>query len=340
MRRRVVLVVAVGAGVALAPLPVLAAPAPSRSVSVTAGPEQEAIALLEAAALAGQSMTYTGTQYVATWSRTGSDAALAEVAHDADGGSVVTAPMSAAAPIPMTATVDRRLLGLLAASYDLVVAAPGRCAGRTTEVVEAYRQQGTLAGRFWLDRDSGLLLRREVFDEGGRRIRSSAFLDLQVTGVRAVTPAPTPMGGEGAPSADQLRAEGWQVPSDLPAGFELFDTRLNTPVPGEQVLHLAYSDGLSAVSLFAQRGGLGTEPPAGFVAEQVDRRPVWVRPGAPERVVWSGGGWVWTLVSDASPETVRAAVATLPRDPAPEQGLVPRLGRGAARMLGMLNPFD
>jgi len=342
VRRRVVLVVAVGAGVALGPVQVLASPAASTSAAAPASArsEQDAIALLEAAALAGRSLTYTGTQYVATWSGRDSDSALAEVAHDAEGGSVVTTPASAAAPpVPMTATVDRRLLGLLAASYELVVAAPGRCAGRTTDVVEAYRPEGTLAGRFWLDKDSGLLLRREVFDEAGRRIRSSAFLDLQVTGAGSPTPAPPGPAGKVSPSPEQLRADGWQVPPDLPAGFELFDARLSVPVPGEQVLHLAYSDGLSTLSLFAQGGRLGTEPPAGFTAEQVDSRPVWVRSGAPERVVWSGGGRVWTLVSDASPQTVRAAVEALPRDPAPQQGLVPRLGRGASRMLEMLNPF-
>ena len=321
---------------AFSPLPVLATPTAPASVSERS--EQEAVALLETAALAGRSLTYTGTQYVASWSATASVSALSEVTHDAVGGSVVTAPVSGAAPpVPMTATVDRRLLGLLAASYDLVVAGPGRCTGRTTDVVEAYRPQGTLAGRFWLDKDSGLTLRREVFDEGGRRIRSSAFLDLQVTGGAPTQALST--AGVGSPSPEQLRADGWQVPPDLPAGFELFEARLDAPVPGEQILHLAYSDGLSTLSLFAQRGRLGTDPPAGFAAELVGGRPVWVRSGSPERVVWSGGGRVWTLVSDASPETVRDAVAVLPRDAAPEQGLLPRLGRGASRMLGMLNPI-
>ncbi len=335
------MVVAVGVGVALSPLPVLASPViptPAPAAS-SAQSEQQAITLLEDAALAGRSLTYTGTQFVATWTGTDSDSALTDVAHDAQGGSVVTGPGSGtAAPVPMTATVDPRLLGLLASSYELVVAAPGRCTGRTTDVVEAYRPQGALAGRFWLDRESGLLLRREVFDEQGRRIRSSAFVDVQVSDAGAVTQAPS-TAGEGALTPAQLGADGWPVPPDLPAGFELIDASVNAPVPGGQVLHLAYSDGLSTLSLFAQRGGLGAGPPAGFVAEQVGSRPVWVRPGVPERVVWSDGGRVWTLVSDASSETVRTALATLPRDAPPQQGLLSRLGRGAARMVGMLNPF-
>ncbi|MGI8535097.1 MAG: hypothetical protein ACR2K2_01110 [Mycobacteriales bacterium] len=154
-------------------------------------------------------------------------------------------------------------------------------------------------------------------------------------------PAPRATGGKAADakSLERLRSDGWRVPADLPEGFRLFDTRLSAPSPGAQVLHLAYSDGRSTVSLFAQRGRLGTEPPAGFVAEQVGKRPVWVRRETPERVVWSGEGRVWTLVSDAPPDAVMAAVGSLPRDAARHGGLLARLGRGSARIAGMLNPF-
>lgn len=347
------LVVLVGAGVLLCPpltpaSPGSAALPPPRA---TVRPEAQALALLESASRAGRSLSYTGTQYAATWRGEDSGSALVEVAHDATRGSVVTAPRAPGDdPVPMTATLDPRLLDLLAASYDLVVAAPGRCTGRSTDVVEASRPDGTLAGRFWVDRDSGLLLRREVFDEQGGRIRSSAFLDVQVAGgdtaggdtaggdvpARDVPPGPA----SGAESVEQLRSAGWQVPAELPEGFRLFDTRLSSPSPGQQVLHLAYSDGLSTVSLFSQRGRLGTVPPAGFVAGQVGERPVWVRREVPERVVWGGEGRVWTLVSDAPPNAVMAVVGSLPRDRAPRGGVLARLGRGSARIAGMLDPFD
>ena len=326
-----------------------ASPAPRATVR----PEAQALALLESASRAGRSLTYSGTQYAATWRGEDSGSVLVEVAHDATRGSVVTAPRAPGDdPVPMTATLDPRLLDLLAASYHLAVAAPGRCTGRSADVVEASRPDGTLGGRFWIDRDSGLLLRREVFDEQGGRIRSSAFVDVQVArgdiaggdiagrdlagSARDEPPGPA----AGAESVEQLRAAGWQVPAELPEGFRLFDTRLSRPSPGQQVLHLAYSDGLSTVSLFSQSGRLGTVPPAGFVAGQVGERPVWVRRAAPERVVWSGGGRVWTLVSDAPSNAVMAAVGSLPRDRAPRGGALARLGRGSARIVGMLNPFD
>jgi anti-sigma factor RsiW len=139
---------------------------------------------------------------------------------------------------------------------------------------------------------------------------------------------------------ERLRGEGWTVPAGLPDGFRLLDARTSSPAPGKAVLHLAYSDGRSTVALFAQEGQLGTRPPSGFTAEQVGARPVWRRADGPERAVWSGGGHVWTLVSDAEPAAVTAAVGALPRDAAPEDGVRSRMSRGLGRIAGMLSPFD
>ena len=343
MRRLVVL--GVGAGLLLAGLPPVAAAtrtADAEPVS-TRRAEREALTVLERAVRAGIGVDYRGTQYVASWRDSRSDTALVDVTHRPGQGSVVReAPRAVSGTVPAAATaaLDPRLVRLLAASYDLAVAGPGRCTGRTTSVVEA-RRDGQVAGRFWVDDASGLLLRREVYDDRGRRLRSSAFVDLEVrTTVPAAPAEPVVSGMAVADAADALRRQGWQVPDRLPGGFRLFDTRLSTPRAGEHVLHLAYSDGLSTTSLFAQSGRLGTAAPDGFEGSRVRGRPVWVRHDSPERVVWSGGGHVWTLVSDAPLPTVRSAVAALPRDPAPQDGLRARLGRGLSRLAGLLDPFS
>lgn len=331
MTRRRLLVVAVGAGVALAGMPALAAVDPGREAPEVA--EAHAVALLERAAQAGRRLTYSGTQYVASWRSGASWSALVDLEHDPVRGSVVTDGADAPG-----AVLDPRMLARLADSYVLAVSGPGRCAGRTATVVEARRAGGSLAGRFWVDRETGVLLRREVYD-AGRRVRSSAFLDLSVSPAAGAAPvlAMTVRTGSERPSREavrHLRAAGWHVPERLPEGFRLFETRRDG-----QVLHLAYTDGLSTLSLFAQEGRLGSAPLDGFAGENVDGRPVWIRRATPERVVWSGGGVVWTLVSDAPDPAVRAVVAALPRDEAPAGGLRARLSRGLGRLGGILNPF-
>lgn len=342
MRRLVVL--AVGAGLLLAGVPAAAA------VPGSGGPggrtaERDALAVLERAVRAGRGVDYRGTQYVMSRQDRRSDAALVDVAHRPGHGSVVSeAPRASAdsAPAAATAALDPRQVQLLAASYDLALAGPGRCTGRTTSVVEA-RRDGSVAGRFWVDDSTGLLLRREVYDAEGRTVRSSAFVDLEVRTAQASAVQPSalqaPTGVAVAEAAEALREDGWEVPEELPGGFGLFSTRLSTPRAGEHVLHLAYSDGLSTTSLFAQAGRLGTAPLSGFEREQVRGRPVWVRHDAPQRVVWSGDGHVWTLVSDAPERSVRSAVAALPRDRAPKDGVRARVVRGLGRLAALVNPF-
>jgi sigma-E factor negative regulatory protein RseB len=331
--RRRLLVVAVGAGVALAGMPALAAVDPGRTAPEVA--EARALALLERAAQAGRQLTYSGTQYVASWRPGTSWSAVVDLQHDPVRGSVAADGSDAGGA---TAVLDPRMLSRLADSYSLAVAGTGTCAGRSATIVEARRASGALAGRFWVDRETGVLLRREVYD-AGRRVRSSAFLDLSVVPAAPAAPVLATSARTGAerPSKEavrHLRSAGWHVPEQLPEGFRLFETRR-----AGAVLHLAYTDGLSTLSLFAQEGRLGTAPLPGFDAESVGNRPVWVQRAAPERVVWSGGGVVWTLVTDAPDPAVQAVVAALPRDEAPGDGLRDRLSRGLGRLGGMLNPF-
>jgi sigma-E factor negative regulatory protein RseB len=335
--RRRLLAAAVGAGVLLTGLPVLAVE--DRGGTDAELAESGALALLERAAVAGRRLTYAGTQYVATWREGGSDSALVELQHDPASGSVVTGADGPSQAAVATAVLDPRMLARLASSYSLSVRGPGRCTGREASVVEARRPDGHVAGRFWVDRSNGMLLRREVFDASGRRVRSSAFVDLDVRSgsTSASYVAVTARTGFERPAqeaVERLRGDGWLVPERLPGGFRLFETRRS----GE-VLHLAYTDGLSTLSLFAQDGELGSRRMDGFTVEQVGGRPVRVRRAAPERVVWAGGGRVWTLVSDAPEDVVLEAVAALPRDDEPDDGVRTRLGRGLARLGGMLNPF-
>jgi sigma-E factor negative regulatory protein RseB len=338
------LVVAAGAGTLLAGLPASATtPTAERSVATPAG-EPRALALLSAASRAARSRSYAGTQYVSTWRSNVASSSVADIRHTPEGGTSVSVRPTAgddATSVTPTPDVEPRLLDLLARHYELAVAPDVSCTGRTAHVVEARRPgEDQVAGRFWVDVATSLVLRRETFDEAGRLVRSSAFATLSVDpSPPVVLAAGTPSDRLGAGDLEAMRRDGWQIPAALADDLELYDARLRTH-DGERVLHLSYSDGLSTLSLFAQRGRLGAARMAGFTRQTVGRSAVWVRATSPERVVWGGGGRVFTLLTDASPETVRAAVTALPHEKAPKKGLLARLARGLARLGSWLNPFS
>lgn len=305
--------------------------------------EDRALTLLERASVAGRSRTYSGLQFASAWRSGQTDASVADVRHAPGSGSVVAVRPAAGQRgadqlVGATADLDPRLLRSLVTHYRVEVAGREVCAGRGTQVVEARRLDSTVAGRFWVDDASGLLVRREVYDGAGALLRSSAFSSLEVDETAAPAIAPKTAGALSAAEISALRP-GWRIPESLPNGLDLFDARLR-PHGGSKVLHLSYTDGLSTLSVFAQRGRLGSSPIAGFREQDLAGAKVWATSGTPQRLVWSGSGQVFTLLSDAPADAVSAAVAALPHDDPPRTGLLARLGRGLARILSLLNPFD
>lgn len=344
-RLRLLLLVA-GAGTLLAGLPSHASVRPDGDPypSAASASEQRALELLTTAARAARTSTYRGTQYVSTWRESTATSSVADIRHAPGAATLVDVRPTASvhpddAVTPVT-DLDPRVLPILDAHYDLSVAADQSCAGRAAHVVEArHPGDGVVAGRFWVDVESGLLLRREIFDRTGRLLRSSAFANLTVDPGTADAEPVAPVERLDTMQIDQLRRDGWLVPMSLAGALVLYDLRLRTH-DGERVLHLSYSDGLSTLSLFAQRGRLGSSRMAGFTREKVGHTAVWVRPASPERVVWGGDGRVFTLLSDASPETVRAAVKVLPHEKARSNSVLARIGRGLKRLGSWLNPFS
>lgn len=339
------LVLLVAAGSLLLALPVGASNAPPVPGSAVAN-EPEALALLDAAARAARSRSWSGTQYVSTWRAGRAGSAVLEVRHEPGHGTQVRlAPSVGAAATSLSVPptkLDERLLRLLADRYELVVAGRATCSGRLAQVVEARRPDGRVAGRFWLDSDSGLALRREVYDAAGSPMSSSAFVDVSVRGVAAPASAlPLRLVGLASPTPDlaAVGSSGWRVPGELPGGYVLFEAR-RPAREGGQVLHLAYSDGLSTLSLFSQPGGMTGEPRAGYTARSVGDARVLVADDTPERMVWSGGGQVFTLVSGAAHEDLLAVVGALPHDRSAATGVRGRLGRGLARVGSWVNPFS
>ncbi len=304
-------------------LPAGAAPGQPRTGSTVT--QSQALTLLGTAARAARARAWSGTQAVSTWHDGSPSSEVVELRHDPGRGTEVRSGTEQAWT-SRTPAMDGDLLARLADSYALAVVGAQRCSGRSAQVVEARRPGGRLAARFFVDGQTGLPLGREVWDAAGTQLSSSRFVSLTVgpeTGSAALV----------RPVALDRPVVGsdWPAPAQLPGGFRLFDA--SRPLrDGAAVQHLAYSDGLATVSVFSQPGVLGSLAGRGYTQAHLGRTTVWVQAGVPERVVWSGGGQVFTVVSDAGHADVLAVVAVLPRDRAAATGVSARLHRGLSRL--------
>ncbi|MFC3985982.1 sigma-E factor regulatory protein RseB domain-containing protein [Streptosporangium jomthongense] len=323
----------------------LVAGSPARAVqqSVQQGERDEdtGLRLLREAAAAARGRGYSGTQYVTTWGRSGSFSSMVEVRNVPGRGLSVSSRPSGTAgwvdpgtPAGSMAAPSETMLEVLARNYRVVDAGRTRTGGRAAHLVDVLRTDGTPVARYWLDESGGLALRRELFDGRGRTVHVGGFLDLTLDPVArgSVVPVPPP-GGLDLGEVPELLDRGWRFPAELPGRLELFAA--HTAPAG--YLYLGYSDGLSVVSVFVDSGVLDGEKLRGWHAQRHDGHTIWMRNSAEQGTIWASGDHVYTVFADAPADTVDAAVAALPHEPAPN--LWNRLGRGAHRLLSWVNPF-
>ena len=312
------------------------------------GEEALGLRLLGKAAQASQVVSYEGTELTSDPGVGGEDTTITQVWHSG-GGLTLTQISSADADVMRSPVgvfgLTRALVGLLGEHYVAVYRGTSYTVGRPAALVEVYRFDGSLAARFWLDRQTLVPLRRELFDTSDRQIGEDAFVQVRF-GARAAQPAMAKAVAAGtvnsgpawvtAASPDELLAslagQGWRLPATLPGGLPLYEAASSGTGTGE-VIDLEYSDGLSVVSLFVQRGTL-TSDMAGWKPATLGGHQVYV---SGRSVTWSWHGLVCTMITDAPPRTVVQAVAALPRS-APA-GLLARLGRGFDRLAHLADPF-
>jgi hypothetical protein len=321
----------------------------TQSSAITVAESTPGIKLLTQAAAAGEDMSYQGLELISRWTMTGTSTVLSTVSHTS-GGTTVTQTTQAAAPSASGTQlsydpyqslpegvfgVTKPLVTLLAAHYVAVVNGTDTVAGRPTRIVDVRRMNGQLAARFWLDTQTGLPLRREDYDTNSQLITEASFIKVDYGAVPA-TPSPTAAAttgwnGVAVPAAlvSTLRTKGWPLPAVLPGGLSLYAGA----VSDSGAVDLSYSDGLFEVSLFVQRGVLSPKL-AGWQIAKIDGHIVLI---STRGVTWSASGYVYTVVSDASPDVVTDAVIALPHDTPP--GFWSRLGRGLHRLGHMVDPF-
>jgi negative regulator of sigma E activity len=235
-----------------------------------------------------------------------------------------------------------RSLSLLVENFSVTTAGSGRVAGRPAEVV-AVRRGDTPAARLWIDRRTGLLLRSEVYDGSGRLARASVYIDLRVQRHAFLEHLPPMLATPGATAIStsaipRLEATGFSCPRRLPRGFRLVD--LDRMRDGLGTLHTTYSNGLSTVSVFEQRGSLDAHSLSGFEHTAVGGRDVYLRYGLPSYVSWTARGTVFTLVTDAPADSIEQILSLYP-PAAPDDpgGFWARLWRGLGRLVASASPL-
>jgi sigma-E factor negative regulatory protein RseB len=312
------------------------------------------IQLLGESAAASLAASYQGVELLAQWGVAGPDTIVSDVWHS---GGVTVTQTSDAAMLGGTQPyvsydadnrspegvfgVTKTLVSLLGQHYVAVYQGTGSAIGRPALIVELHRADGSLAARFWLDRQTMVPLRREVFNTSAQLISEEAFVQVQF-GTLTKPPAPPAPAAASAASWSAVTApaqllaglnkQGWRLPVSLPGGLPLYSAARSTTGAG-QVLDLGYSDGLSVVSLFVQRGTLAQRP-AGWQQVSLPGHQVYV---AGHSIIWAGGGFVYTMLADAPPLVVSQVVASLPRNTAP--GFFDRIMRGFRRLAAVADPF-
>jgi hypothetical protein len=316
----------------------------------TAAESTPGMRLLAAAAAAGENTSYQGIEFIARWTLTGTSTVMSTVSHSS-GGTTVTETTQVAAPAPDGSQlsydpyqdlpegvfgVTKPLVTLLASHYTAVINGTDTVAGRAARIVEVRRANGQVAAKFWLDDQTGLPLRREDYDTKSQRITEATFIEVKFGGVQASSTAGAATAGAGwddvavpATLVSELRTKGWPLPTVLPGDLSLYAAA----VSNDGAVDLAYSDGLFEVSLFVQRGVLSPKL-AGWEPSKIAGRSVFI---SARGVTWSGKGYVYTVLSDASPEVLTDAVAALPHDPSATFWY--RVGHGLHQLAHMVDPF-
>ena len=254
----------------------------------------EVRALLNRMVHASRSLDYVGTFVY----RNGSMIQSMKIVHraDTDGGRERLVALSGAArevirdgrqvtcilPDDQTVVVTKRRRGQLHLStvfdpelatdsdvaeiYSLSSGGVERVAGREATVIDVRPKDRYRYGfRLAVDRQTGLLLKLELLDDGRTALEQIVYTHLELPDSipdEALEPQISDVGftryeasaPASAPGSSTARTQEWTI-GWLPAGFRMTDESHDSIQPGrDPVDHRVYSDGLVSLSIFIERG--------------------------------------------------------------------------------------
>jgi hypothetical protein len=305
-----------------------------------------AMALLQRAARNADRVSYVGTQQVTAVSGTQTVSATVQISAQAGRGSSVRLYDRAGREVvngfmPTTGSrTGSSQLALLPRTYAISGWVGDTVAGRAVTVVEAAvddsgAASGAVAARWWVDNATGLLLWQETYDLAGAVTLAAGFTALTVTGTpvfrnhlapRLATSVAT--ASMQLSQADELARRGWSCQDEL-AGLPLAEVRSDGSDDPE-MLHLLYSDGVTTLSVFEQRGRLAGPPPGSHWDESLRAH---LKPGTPTLATWQSGDRVFSVATQSSAVLASEAVASLPHADPVGRTTMDRIQAGWARIL-------
>lgn len=202
---------------------------------------------------------------------------------------------------------------LLTQNYRPVMDPDEVVAGRPVDVVALInRYNGATIARIWIDEQTNLMLRREVYAADGSVIFQMHFDNVDYTGAIPPSVFAIPANfkrvagpSRGIPSDPRkvLADAGFaaKAPHYLPEGFSAVGADL-ADESGVRVVHLLYSDGIRTMSLFENARGSAVDM-AGYHTSTMNVNGIpmqSVAQGANTLLAWSDNKLRYALVGDLS----------------------------------------
>ena len=337
-----------------------------------------AVKLLAQAAQAAIVTSYQGKEILTRWSQGGGSVLVSSIWH-VSGGQTVTQTTADGASFSsqsyLSSDTDGQspegvlgvtapLVRLLKSHYLVAYAGTGSADNRTAQVVEAWRADGSIAARFWLDDATKLPLEREVFDTAAHVIGQDVFIDVSFTarGARGIGSAPgdsrprerrrsRPPPRRPAPGSRPTRRGPGPIRSPAascsPCATAAGRSRPSCPAacrcsPGPRRRRIPVPCSTSATRTACPwcrcSSSAGSSRPAlaGWRKTKAGGHVVFALPDQ-RTLTWAGHGMVFTMVADAPSQTVDAVVGALPHDG--PTGFWKRMSRGLVRVASWVNPF-
>lgn len=166
--------------------------------------------------------------------------------------------------------------GGLADHYILRKGPTGRVAGLDSQsVIVEPKDEFRYGHQFWIDSQSGLLLKAVLLDDRGGALETFSFTEIKIGGPVAPETLAPRFGKSSADwqvrhaRANEARSEsgGWTFRAQVP-GFRKLSEMKRQSGPGEpEGTHMVFSDGLAAISVFIDALPAGKpSPQAGHVS--------------------------------------------------------------------------